>query len=165
MKSKKFTLGLTIFYILALTWVIIFKLQFSFAELPHLRSVNLIPFGQPVILNEKTDVSKIIQNAAAFIPYGLFIRILWEKKSLLKQFVPIIFTSIMFEAIQFIFAIGASDITDVISNSSGGITGIFIAASIAKASGNNWIKYINIVSFTGAVIMALLIAALLLLNM
>jgi len=70
-KSKRFTLGLLIFYLLALTWIIIFKLQFSFENLPHIKSINLIPFGQSVVVNGKMDFGEIIQNALAlFMFYG-----------------------------------------------------------------------------------------------
>ena len=150
---------------LALTWIIIFKLQFSFENLPHIKNINLIPFGQSVIVNGKIDFGEIIQNALAFIPYGLFIHVLREEKSLLKQFIPIICTSLIFEMIQFVFAIGASDITDMISNSLGGIIGIAIAVSISKVSKKGWIKFINIISFIGAIILTLFIAILLLANM
>lgn len=165
MKSKKVTFGLLIFYLIALTWIIIFKLALSLEDLPHMRSINLIPFGQSVIANEKIAFSEIIQNAIAFIPYGLFIHILWEEKPLLKRCIPIICTSLMFEGIQFIFAIGASDITDIISNSFGGIIGIMIAVSISKVFKKGWIKFINSISFIGAVLLTGLIVILLLTNM
>ena len=51
MQSKKLTKGLFIVYLLALTWIIIFKLQLSFKDLDHLRGVNLIPFRGYVIVN------------------------------------------------------------------------------------------------------------------
>lgn len=165
MKSKKVTLGLLIFYLIALIWIIIFKLQFSFENLPHIRNINLIPFGESVIVNGKMDISEIIQNALAFIPLGLFVHILWEEKSFLKQFVPIICTTLLFEVIQFIFAIGATDITDIITNSLGGIIGIIIAIAISKMTRNNWVKLINIISLIGAITLTLFIAVLLLTNM
>lgn len=162
MKSKKCTLGLLIFYLAALTWIIIFKLQFSITPRP--RSVNLIPFGASVITNGTIDIDEIILNLLAFIPYGLFLHILWENKPMRTQFIPIIGTSFLFEGIQFIFALGASDITDLITNSLGGIAGIFVAVGLSKLFRKNWIRLINIVSFVGAVLMALLIAILLLAN-
>lgn len=165
MKSKKVTLGLLIFYLIALIWIIIFKLQFSFENLPHIRNINLIPFGESVIVNGKMDISEIIQNALAFIPLGLFVHVLWEQKSFLKQFVPIICTTLLFEVIQFIFAIGATDITDFITNSLGGIIGIIIAIAISKMTRNNWVKLINIISLIGAITLTLFIAVLLLTNM
>lgn len=164
MKSKKVTLGLLVFYLIALTWIIIFKLAFSLENLPHIRNINLIPFSESVIVNGEIYFNEIIQNALVFIPFGLFIHVLWEEKSLLKQFIPIICTSFLFEVIQFTFAIGASDITDVISNSLGGIIGMILAAAISKASRKNGIKFINIISLIGAVTLTLFIAVLLLVN-
>ena len=165
MKSKKCTLGLLIFYLIALSWIIIFKLRFSIADLPHLRNINLIPFAESVIVNGTIQYDEIIQNLLAFIPYGLFIHILWEDRSLLIQFAPIICTSLFFETVQFIFAIGASDITDLITNSLGGIIGVFIAIVISKVSAKNWIKIINIISLIGAVLLTLFISVLLLVNL
>lgn len=40
MKSKRVTFGLLVFYLIALTWIIIFKLQFSLENLPHMRNIN-----------------------------------------------------------------------------------------------------------------------------
>lgn len=164
-KSRKCTLSLLIFYLIALTWIIIFKFQFSFSDLPHLRNLNLIPFGGSVIVNGTLDFSEIIQNLLAFIPYGVFIHVLWVQKSIIKQILPIICTSFLFEIVQFIFAIGGSDITDIISNSLGGILGIFIAICISKISSKHWIKYINIISLIGAIFLTLFITLLLLANL
>lgn len=164
MKSKKCTLGLLIFYLVALTWIILFKFQFSIADLPHLRNINLIPFGNSVIVNGTIDFSEIIQNLLAFVPYGLFIHILWEEKPLLKQFLPIICTSFLFEIVQYIFAIGGTDITDIITNSLGGFLGIVIAI-VSKILNKNWIKVINVISLIGAILLTLFISMLLLANL
>lgn len=166
MKSKKNTLGLLVFYLVALTWIILFKLQFSIADLPHLRNINLIPFAGSVIVNGTIDFSEIIQNVLAFIPYGLFVHILWEKKPILKQFLPIVCTSFLFEIVQFIFAIGGTDITDIITNSLGGFLGIVLAIGIFKISNKYWIKFINIIiSLIGAIFLTLFIVMTLLANL
>lgn len=164
-KSKKCTSGLLVFYLAALTWIILFKLQFSIADLPHLRNINLIPFGDSVIVNGIIDYGEIIQNFLVFIPYGLFIHILWEEKPILKQFLPIICTSFLFETAQFIFAIGGSDITDIIMNSLGGFSGIVTAIGVSKISNRHWIKIINVISLTGAIFLTLFIAMILLANL
>lgn len=165
MGSKKWTLVLLIFYLIALIWIILFKLQFSIADLPHIRNINFIPFGASVITNGTIYFGEIIQNLLAFLPYGLLIHILWEDKPLLKQFVPMFCTSFLFETAQYIFAIGASDITDIITNSLGGIIGVFAAIVISKIARKNWVKLINIVSLTGGVLLTLFIAILLLANL
>ena len=165
MKSKKITLGLLVFYLVALTWIILFKIQFSIADLPHLRNINLIPFADSVIVNGTIDFSEIIQNVLAFIPYGLFVHILWEKKPILKQFLPIVCTSFLFEIVQFIFAIGGTDIKDIITNSLGGFLGIVLAIGIFKISNKYWIKFINIISLIGAIFLTLFIVMILLANL
>lgn len=164
MKSKKITLILMIFYLIALIWVIIFKLEFSIKELPQIRNINLIPFNQPAIVNGKTDISEIVLNVLAFIPYGLFIHILMDEKSILKKLLIIFATSFIFELIQYIFAIGASDITDIISNTSGGIIGVVVSMFMEKLLRENWIKYINIVSTICAIILTAMCVILLLAN-
>ena len=69
MKSKKITLGLLVFYLVALTWIILFKLQFSIADLPHLRNINLIPFADSVIVNGTIDFSDGIYSIRFICPY------------------------------------------------------------------------------------------------
>lgn len=165
MKSKKFTLALFIFYCIILIWIIIFKLQFTFEDLPHFRSFNLIPFSESAVVNDKMNFDEIIQNMLVFIPFGIFVHVLLEKEMLIKQFIPVILTSLLFEGIQYIFAIGASDITDVISNSLGGIIGVVIAVVISKITSKNWITLINAISLVGGVALTLLIMIVLLANM
>lgn len=126
MKSKKVTLGILIFYIIALVWIILFKFQFSFGQLDHHRSINLIPFAGSVIVNGKVNLGEIIQNGFAFVPFGILISSLWKEKTVIMRIAPIFGVSVIFEIFQFIFAIGASDITDLIMNTFGGMIGVGI---------------------------------------
>ena len=166
MKSKKLTLGLLIFYLVALTWIIVLKMQFPFSgNLPELRNINLIPFGGSLIVNGEVSFSEIIKNALVFIPFGVLISLLWERKSFVQKILPIVLTSFIFEALQFIFGIGASDITDIISNSFGGVIGIAITVVISKIFKNSWQKIINIISLVGCIILILFVAMLILANL
>lgn len=165
MDSKKLTLGLFIFYLIVLIWIIVFKLQFSFRDLPELRSINIIPFGQSRTTNGIISYSEIINNTMAFIPFGVLINVLRENKSFIKKVFPIVMTSLLFEVIQFIFGIGASDITDIIANSLGGIIGILIAIVISKIFYSNWRKVINIISLIGGIILTLFMGILILANL
>ena len=158
--NNRLTVSLFIFYLILLTWVVVFKLQFSIAKLPNIRNINLIPFGASAIVNGAIDIKEIVYNLLIFIPYGLFIHILWEQKSFIKQFAPIIGTSLLFEVVQFVFSIGGSDITDLITNSLGGILGILLAMLLSKLLTKHWIKLINIISLTGTCLFTLLAATL-----
>lgn len=158
MKSKKCTLGLLLFYLAALTWIIVFKLQVPAADLPHLRTINLIPFADPMIVNGAVSVGEMVQNLLAFVPYGLLLHVLWEEKPLFQQILLIVCTSLLFELLQFLFAIGGTDITDLITNSCGGCLGIFLAIVLSRLSGRHWRTILNTVCLTGAVLLSALLA-------
>ena len=164
MKSKKITLALMLFYLLALIWVIVFKMEFSIKDFPQIRNINLIPFSQPAIVNGKADIGEIFLNVIAFIPYGLFLHTLMDKKSILKKILLIFATSFVFELIQYIFSIGASDITDIISNTLGGIIGLVISILMVKLLKDNWVKSINIISIVCAALLTALFVILFLAN-
>ena len=78
--EKKITVTLLIVYLLILSWIILFKLQFSFSALDHIRQINLIPFGSSVISNGKIDFDEIINNAIVFIPVGVYFSLLFTVK-------------------------------------------------------------------------------------
>jgi glycopeptide antibiotics resistance protein len=65
--------------------------------------------------------------------------------------------SLIVEGLQFILAVGAFDITDIITNTLGGIIGLMIVEAIAKAFHNNVKaqKFINLIATTGTVLMIL----------
>lgn len=153
MESKKITTCLLIVYLLALAWIILFKMEFSFENLPHIRNINLIPFGDSAITNGTIDLDEIIWNLLAFIPFGIFTGMLSDGKSLVMAVVPVFLTSLAFEVIQFIFSIGASDITDILMNTAGGVagTGCFVLLSKVLKSRAN--KIVNIICLAGAVLM------------
>ena len=135
MKSERqniLTIILFIVYALLLTGVILFKLPFYSAEFSDgIRVINLIPLqgsfdGNGVVWRE------IIQNILIFVPLGIYISMLKSKWSFVKKILPIIGIAFAFEVIQFIFAMGRSDITDLLGNVLGGIIGIEIYALLYK---------------------------------
>ena len=164
MKSKKWTTGLLIVYLACLTWIILFKMGVSVNDMPHMRSMNLIPFGQSVITNGRVDYGEMMQNAFAFLPYGLLMGALWEEKPFWIKWLPVVLTSLVYEVLQYILAVGATDITDLIMNSLGGAIGIAIAFLLSRILKNHWKTLIHIVCLIGAVALGLLLVLLLALN-
>lgn len=131
-REQKLTLVLSVIYLILLTWIILFKTQFSFSALGHYRSINLIPFGASVITNGTVDLDEILNNLIVFIPVGLYLGMLQPAWSFGRQVLPILGLSLCYEAAQYLFAIGASDITDVITNTSGGIVGLLLLMVFRK---------------------------------
>jgi glycopeptide antibiotics resistance protein len=153
-KSKNYqnilTAGLLVVYLFVLTWIILFKMQFSFQGLPHFREINLIPTGS-VIVNNQIDYSNTIYNVLAFIPFGIYISMLKPNWSFLKKIVPIAGVSLLFETLQFTFAIGVSDITDLIGNILGGIIGVGVYIVFFKLFSTKANKILNVLASIGTI--------------
>lgn len=126
MKKEKITLFLAILYLIILTWIIVFKMQFSFENLYTIRHINLVPFGESVIINGKVDFDEIIDNIIVFIPVGLYFQMLKRNIKIGKKIGIIAGISLTYEIMQYVLAIGATDITDLIANTLGGLLGLGI---------------------------------------
>lgn len=161
---NRLTLVLFFIYLLVLVWIILFKMQTDLNVLSGNRSINLIPFGESAIVNGKLDISEIINNIVIFIPFGLYISMLIPNWSWSKRFICPLAMSLFLEIMQYILAVGSSDITDVISNSLGGVLGILIFQISFKIFKDRTIKILNCVASIATVLVLLLIIALFVYN-
>lgn len=152
------TIILFISYLVALCWILLFKLGVRFSYMGN-RRVNLIPFSEPLILNGKIDVGEIILNVVIFVPLGVYTGILFERWVFGRKLFFLFLISLIVEGLQFILAVGAFDITDIITNTLGGIIGLTIFKAIEKAFNNSVKaqKFINIISAVGTALMILLL--------
>ncbi|WP_330372565.1 VanZ family protein [Metaclostridioides mangenotii] len=150
-------------YLFILTFGIVFKM--GSPEL-GIRSLNLIPYGSSVISNGKIYTSELIYNVIAFIPFGGYISMLKTNWSFIKKILPIFGVSLLFEIIQFIFGLGASDITDLINNTLGGVIGILIYFILNKIfkSDLKLNKVIIIFASLGSICLVLLLTILIISN-
>lgn len=123
---------LFIFYLVILVWVILFKLQFALSDIDHTRSVNLIPFHYSTAVGEQFHIKEVRDNVLIFIPFGILLSMLAPKIKLRNKFLIIFGTSLALETMQFVLSIGGTDITDLITNSSGGVIGIGLYALLLK---------------------------------
>lgn len=147
-----------------LVWIILFKMDVSVENFGQMRSINLVPFSQSVIVNDKLDVSEIIQNVLAFVPLGILIYTIWQEKSWRFKLGVIVVTSVMLEVLQYILGVGASDITDVITNTLGGMIGLAIAAGMAGIFPKNWKAVINSVSLVCGILLGAMVILLVAVN-
>jgi glycopeptide antibiotics resistance protein len=158
--SHRLTTVLFSIYLIALYWILLFKLGVQFSYMDK-RSVNLIPFSA-LILNGKTELSEIISNVVIFIPLGIYAAILLDRWNVGRKLFFVFLSSLIVEALQFSFAIGAFDITDIMTNTFGGMVGLLIFKTVEKVF-NNRIKaqkFINVIAASGTVLMILLLVLL-----
>ncbi len=156
--TNKVTAVLFIIYLIALFWILLFKLGVRFSYMGN-RSVNLIPFSEPLISNGKIDVGEIILNVVIFVPLGIYTGVLFKRWTFGTKLFFLFLISLMFEVLQFILRIGAFDTTDIITNTLGGIIGLMIFGAIEKVFNNSvkTQKFINIIAAIGTVLMILLL--------
>lgn len=165
-KYHKPLMILFVVYLLAVTWIILFKMQFSISNLDNARSINLIPFSGSVIINGHVNIGEIIWNALIFIPCGIYISSLFKNWSFCKKLLIFISISLFYEVFQFILAIGRSDITDIIENTLGGTIGICVYIIMSKIfkTEEKTLKFITICAALATVLMIIFLAILLLAN-
>ncbi len=151
-KKSYLTLLLFAVYFLLLTGVILFKLPFYSPELSDgIRVVNLVPFQGSFDENGVIVWREIIQNTLLFIPLGIYICMIKEQWPFKKKVMAIFALTMGFEIIQFIFAMGRSDITDILDNTFGGIIGIVIYSLLFKLFEKRTVKIANIIALTATV--------------
>ena len=139
-------------------------MSFSLDELYKSRSINLIPFMGSVVVNGRIYINEIIDNILVFIPIGIYICMLKEDWSILRKISVGFFISLGIEVLQFILAIGATDITDLLGNTLGGILGIGVFYLFSKLFKNKTNKIINTLALIATILLVSMISILLLAN-
>lgn len=132
-KNQRMTEILFIIYLIALVWVIVYKMAFSLSEMSGMRSLNLTPYAAPTRINGEILYEEMYFNVLAFVPFGVYMQILFEKWNVFQKILIFLTVSFSFEMVQYIFEIGASDITDIINNVLGGIIGLIVYKGIERA--------------------------------
>jgi glycopeptide antibiotics resistance protein len=138
-KRDTLTIALFVLYLLGLIWLILFKLQFSVPIIEQGRIANLIPFRW-------ANTSEIKNNVLVFVPFGIYSSILKRNWPFAKKLLATVVLTLTLEIIQFAFAIGRTDITDVLSNTLGGIIGIGLHTLLLKFLKGKTNSFVNILA-------------------
>lgn len=119
---------LFLIYLALLVWIILFKLQFSIHDLDTVRSINLIPFYYD---KDVDSISLMLENLLLFVPMGIYLQMLLSKWRFHGKLIIIAGTSLLLEMVQYVLAIGRSDITDLLTNTAGGFLGLALYCIVA----------------------------------
>lgn len=85
--------------------------------------------------------------------------------SFAKKLLPAFGISLIYEVMQFVLAIGASDITDLINNTLGGLIGVLIFGLLQKIFGEKTYKILLGLAGVCTILLLVLIAVLLIANL
>ena len=107
-----------------------------------------------------THLKEVLYNIIVFVPLGVYLQIFKEDWKKATKCLVVIGISFLFEVVQFIFAIGTSDVTDLIGNTLGGIIGMLFCIVMKKIAPK---KFISIINGSGVLIESVAIGLMLLL--
>jgi glycopeptide antibiotics resistance protein len=141
-KEKIITYTIFAIYILLLCWLVLFKFAISIDMIPNFRGINLIPFHYDQA--SSAHWREVVFNVIVFIPAGFYFSAMFAKKNILLGTAATAALSLLFEIIQWIFSIGASDITDLITNTVGGFCGMLLFWIMGKITRKHRMTIINV---------------------
>jgi glycopeptide antibiotics resistance protein len=106
---------------MTLTWLVLFKFSVHISSVLHYdrRSLNLVPFA-----GSSGDSGESVDNVAVFIPFGALLSVSFERLHFWPKLLIVLGASIAAESVQYVFAIGVTDVTDVMTNTLGGLIGL-----------------------------------------
>ena len=129
--SKEIFTIKTLMYIY-LSFVLYFTLMPVIANLPFIfghsyKPMNLHPF-KDIIYGYGDALKQVILNVIMTIPFGILCPMLYKQKRFIfiKTFFATFFLSLFIELIQPIISTRTPDITDIITNTTGGVIGVLI---------------------------------------
>lgn len=155
---------LVIFYAMFIAYaliaikVILFK-TIPFSALFHsgimsaLRSINIIPFNTIIefFTSENIEMGRALANIggniAIFVPLGIFVAYAARNKPLHVSFLCLLLTSFALEVIQYVFALGSSDIDDILLNCAGGAIGVGVYKWLHKSTSSQNQFLMSLVGF------------------
>ena len=119
-RAEQLTKSLFAIYLIVMGWIILLKLgvQFSYTEE---RRINLIPFA-----NGYFTMMETIMNVVIFIPMGMFAGALFRNMLFGFKLFFFFLISLVLEGLQYVFKLGAFDITDLLTNTTGGVIGYLL---------------------------------------
>ncbi|HFU4073580.1 TPA: VanZ family protein [Streptococcus suis] len=127
MQTRKISVFLFCTYLILLAWMIVFKFDLSILYGRYgFASINLIPLAGTAVYGGVLDFPEILFNIVSFIPFGIYMEILFRKASWVSNLLLILLVSFLFEVTQYLLLLGIADITDLLANGLGGAIGINI---------------------------------------
>ena len=162
-KEERVSCAVFSVYMALLCWLVLFKLRVSAEDIQCIRSLNLIPFYYGS--ESSIHLREVLYNVIVFIPAGFYFSALFSKRNVLYAPTAVAAVSLTFEILQWIYSIGASDITDIITNTLGGFCGMLLFEFLGRHAERHRMKIVNTLGIIIEAAGLLLITAVTIANM
>lgn len=123
-------------YLVLLVWIVLWKLEPPYLGHPGFGTLKLVPFVSTDDFGG-SGTTEVLINLLLFLPLGVFLGMLARGRGVPALVALSACMSLAFESVQFVFAIGVFDVTDLIVNTAGAAIGLgFVRALLRdQASG------------------------------
>jgi glycopeptide antibiotics resistance protein len=115
--------ALFVVYLVLLIWLVLWKLDVPYLGTVSRLPVKLVPFLPSAGAGGSAPV-EVIANIALFIPFGLYVGLLAPRWTWWRTLGLVAMASLALESAQYVLAVGVPDVTDVVTNTTGGLAGI-----------------------------------------
>lgn len=153
-RIRRLLCALFALYLLALIWIVVWKLALPWIGEDSWRTIKLVPF---VSYGESGSSAprEVWANLLLFIPFGIYLALLrprwgWGRILLIGAI-----ASTLLELAQWVLAVGSSDLTDVIMNSAGGVVGCALVRIVRAVSQRATTENFAHVCLVGTVVLVL----------
>ena len=116
-------------YLALLTWVVLWKLEIPFVGDGTERQVKLVPFVATARAGASAPV-EVLANVLIFVPFGGYLALLAPSTRWWRLAATIAGASLTFEIVQYLLAVGRSDLSDVVANTAGGVLGLALVGLV-----------------------------------
>lgn len=139
-------------FVILLAWIVLWKLEVPYVGSGSLRDIKLVPFAPSGGAGGSAPVEVAI-NLVLFVPFGVYLGLLVPSWAWWQRLGVIVGTSLMFEVTQYVLAIGRSDLSDVMSNTAGGLIGLGLLALARHRFGSRTAMVMTRICGVGTVIL------------
>jgi len=121
-------------YLILLAWIVLWKLEVPYIGDGELRQIKLVPFA-PSACDGASAPSEVVANIVLFIPFGLYLGLLAPAGPWWRSTGTIVGASLAMELAQYAIAVGSSDVTDLLTNTAGGLAGLGLLVVVRRRLG------------------------------
>ncbi len=152
-QSRRLVIALLVIYLVLLAWIVVWKLDVpSFGRASSFtRPIKLIPFVSSAEAGASAPL-EVLVNMAFFVPFGLYLGMLAPSWHRWKATCIFAGASLALETTQHVISTGGFDITDVITNSAGGLLGLALLAYLRRRLGARTTAVMSRVMVAGTIL-------------
>lgn len=118
-------------YLSLLVWLVLWKLDVPVVGLEDRQAIKLIPF----VASGSAGASappEVVANVVFFLPFGVYVALLAPSWRWWRAGGAAAGTSLALEVAQYLLAVGRSDMTDLVSNTTGALLGFFLVVVLRR---------------------------------